>query len=306
MPASLPRIASEDTSSASLSGLPCGALADLVDRRRYLILTQCWVAAVALLLWLAVLSGMTSPALLLGLTFANGIGLAMRWPVFAAIVPDLVPRAQLPAALALNGVSMNASRIIGPLLAGALIASAGTAWVFALNAVLSTMAALLIMRWRHAPVPSPARAERLSVAILAGVRFAVQSAPLKALLLPRWREAMSRETLVLRGAIVQSAAMCGVAFSTHVLVAAPIMFVAGMAWIATANALIVSVQLSLPDWVRARGMAMYQMAIMGASAAGAALWGQVAALGGLRTSLLCAAASGAVAMQLAHRFRTPR
>ena len=65
---------------------------------------------------------MTAP-LLLALTFANGVGLAMRWPVFAAIVPEVVPRAQLPAALALNGVAMNASRIIGPLVAGALIAA---------------------------------------------------------------------------------------------------------------------------------------------------------------------------------------
>ena len=68
----------------------------------------------------------------------------MRWPVFAAIVPEVVPRAQLPAALALNGVSMNASRIIGPLVAGALIAAAGSAWVFALNAVLS-----MIRRLHH-------------------------------------------------------------------------------------------------------------------------------------------------------------
>src|ERR1700741_5009915 len=139
-PVAVALVQTASTLPVFLLGLPCGAFADLVDRRRYLILTQCWVAAVALLLWLAVVSGMASPALLLGLTFANGIGLAMRWPVFAAIVPDLVPRAQLPAALALNGVSMNASRIIGPLLAGALIASAGTAWVFALNAALSTMA----------------------------------------------------------------------------------------------------------------------------------------------------------------------
>src|SRR5471032_861153 len=338
-----------------LLGLPCGALADQVDRRRYLIVTQCWVAAVALLLRLAVLSGMSSPAMLLGLTFANGIGLAMRWPVFAAIVPDLVPRAQLPAALALNGVSMNASRIIGPLVAGALIATAGTAWVFALNAVLSTLAALLIMRWRHAQAPVPAGQQRLSAAMLDGVRYALQSAPLKAVLLriflfffhstallallplvarhfqdgstgtftvllacmgggtvlaalflPRWRLSMSREMLALRSAMVLSAAMCGVAFSTHVYFAAPIMFVAGMAWIATADALIVSVQLALPDWVRARGMAMYQMAIMGASASGAALWGQVAALGGLKTSLVCAAVSGAAAMLLAHRLRAER
>jgi MFS family permease len=86
-----------------LLGLPSGALADNVDRRRYFILTQFWVAAVAIATCLAVLSGaMTAPLLLL-LTFTNGIGLAMRWPVFAAIVPELVTRAQLPAALALNG-----------------------------------------------------------------------------------------------------------------------------------------------------------------------------------------------------------
>jgi hypothetical protein len=54
------------------------------------------------------------------------------------------------------------------------------------------------------------------------------------------------------------------------------MAVAGMAWITTANTLSVSAQFGLPDWVRARGMSMYQMAIMGASAAGAAIWGQVA------------------------------
>ena len=57
------------------------------------------------------------------LVFANGIGLAMRWPVFAAIVPELVPRTQLPPALALNGVAMNVSRIVGPLVAGAIIAA---------------------------------------------------------------------------------------------------------------------------------------------------------------------------------------
>src|SRR5471032_829915 len=138
-----------------LLGLPCGALADQVDRRRYLIVTQCWVAAVALLLWLAVLSGMSSPAMLLGLTFANGIGLALRWPVFAAIVPELVPRAQLPAALGLNGIAMNASRIVGPLTAGVLIASAGSVWVFALNAVLSVASGFVVLRWRREHTPNP-------------------------------------------------------------------------------------------------------------------------------------------------------
>src|SRR5690606_20334923 len=122
--------------------------------KRYYLVTQLWVAVVAVLLSAVVLFGVMTPALLLALTFANGVGLAMRWPVFSAIVPELVPRTQLPAAMALNGVSMNASRIVGPLLAGALIASAGSAWVFLLNAVLSVMAAVIISRWKREHKPN--------------------------------------------------------------------------------------------------------------------------------------------------------
>ena len=84
-----------------LLGLPSGALADGVDKKRHLMATQLWVALVAVFLSLFVYFGAMTPPLLLALTFANGIGLAMRWPVFSAIVPELVPRAQLPAALAL-------------------------------------------------------------------------------------------------------------------------------------------------------------------------------------------------------------
>ena len=101
------------------------------------MMTQFWVTATALLLCGAIATGLMTPALLLVLTFANGIGLAMLWPVYAAIVPELVPRSQLPAALALNAVFGNASRIIGPLVAGLLIASLGSAYVFVFNAVLA-------------------------------------------------------------------------------------------------------------------------------------------------------------------------
>jgi hypothetical protein len=82
------------------------------------------------------------------------------------------------------------------------------------------------------------------------------------------------------------------------------MCIGGMAWITVANSLSVSAQLALPDWVRARGMSMYQMAIMGASAFGAALWGQVAELSSLYISLGIAAASGTLCMLLALRFVT--
>ena len=333
-----------------LLGLPSGALADILDRRRYFIATQFWMAAVATLLCIAVISGIMTPPLLLALTFANGVGLAMRWPVFSAIVPELVPRAQLPAALALNGVSMNASRIIGPLIAGALIASAGTAYVFVLNAVLSIISGFVIMRWRRQHTPSPLGRERLVSAMRVGLQFVWQSRQLRAVLLrvslfflhstallallplvarnlhtgdagtftvllasmgagaivaalnlSRLRQLMPTGTLVLRATMLQSASTAAVAFAPNIYVAVLAMVLNGMAWICCANSLSVSAQLSLPDWVRARGMSMYQMAIMGASALGAALWGQIATLTSVATGLLVAAISGTVCMLLAQR-----
>ena len=94
------------------------------------------------------------------------------------------------------------------------------------------------------------------------------------------------------------------AVAPNAWVAVPAMFFGGMAWIAVANSLSVSAQLALPDWVRARGMSMYQMAIMGASAIGAAIWGQVATIGTLQISLVIAAASGTLLMLAALRWVT--
>ncbi|HWJ93085.1 MAG TPA: MFS transporter, partial [Telluria sp.] len=165
-----------------LLGLPSGAFADILDRRRFLMLTQFWIAGNAIVLCAAVVLGWMNPPLLLALTFVNGVGLAMRWPVFAAIVPELVPRVQLPLALALNALSMNASRVIGPLLAGAIIASFGSGWVFALNAVLSLGAGFNVMRWRREHVESPLGRERLGSAMRVGMQYVRQSRRLQAVL----------------------------------------------------------------------------------------------------------------------------
>ena len=339
-------VQSASTLPVFLLGLPSGALADILDRRRYFIITQFWVAAVALVLCLTIVMGAMTAPLLLALTFANGVGLAMRWPVFSAIVPELVPRAQLPAALALNGIAMNASRIIGPLVAGALIAGAGSEYVFILNAVLSLVSGFVIMRWRREHVPSPLGRERLISAMRVGVQFVRQSARLRAVLLrvalfffhstallallplvarglqgggagtftlllasmgsgaifvvafllPRLRRTLSRDAMVLGGMGLQSTATAIIAFAPNAYVAAPAMFLAGAAWITTANTLSVSAQLALPDWVRARGMSIFQMAIMGASALGAAVWGQIATVTSVPTSMLIAASTAIVAM----------
>lgn len=330
-----------------LLGLPSGALADILDRKRFLLFTQLWVAVVGVALSLAVFSGVVTPPLLLMLIFFNGIGLALRWPVFSAIVPELVPRGQLPAALALNGVSMNASRILGPLIAGAIIAGLGSAWVFLLNAVLSIAAAVVISRWQRTPRIDPLGRERLTGAMRVGLQYLAQSYHLKGVLgriaifffhstalmallpllardikggaagtftvllaamgggavastfaLPRLRRTFSRDHLVLLGASTQAATMAVMAFSTHLWLGVLAMALCGAAWITTANTLSVSAQLSLPDWVRARGMSMYQMAIMGASALGAAVWGQVATWANVPVALVAGSISGVLMMVL--------
>lgn len=335
-----------------LLGLPSGALADILDRRRYFVVTQFWVAGTALLLCLAILSDLINPILLLILVFANGIGLAMRWPVYSAIVPDLVSRPQLPAALALNGLAMNASRIVGPMLAGALIASAGTAWVFVLNAALSVVAGFLILRWKTVRKPSALPGERFLGAMRVGVQYVRQSARMRAVLvrvttffaqstaliallplvargmeggsagtytllfaslgfgailsvflLPRLRQARTRDDLVRDGSCAQAIAMVAAGFSPNVYVAVPVMVVAGMAWLTVANSISIAAQLALPNWVRARGMSTFQVALMGGAGLGAALWGQVAAMTSVRTSLAVAAAAGVSVLWLTRRYR---
>ena len=94
--------------------------------------------------------------------------------------------------------------------------------------------------------------------------------------LPKLRTRWTRDQLALRGSILQSVATAVVAVSDHMWMALPAMFLGGSAWIVAANSLAVSAQLALPDWVRARGMSIYQMAIMGSTAAGAVIWGYLA------------------------------
>ncbi|AQZ97852.1 arabinose ABC transporter permease [Comamonas kerstersii] len=165
-----------------LLGLPSGALADILDRRRYFIFTQFWVAVVAVLLCAALALDVMNAPLLLALTFANGIGMAMRWPVFSALIPEVISKPMLPSAMALNAVAMNASRIVGPLVAGALIASAGTLWVFVLNAVLSIVAGLLLLTWQRTHVTHPLGRERLPSAMRVGLQFIKESPRMRAVI----------------------------------------------------------------------------------------------------------------------------
>ncbi len=165
-----------------LLALPAGALADIVDRRRYLIAAQLWMLVVAGTLGVLTLAGITTAPILLVFTFALGIGTAMVMPAWGAITPELVQRAELPAAIGLNTIGMNVSRSVGPALAGLIVAAAGSGVVFILNALsfLAVISALLI--WKREPKTSELPAERVIGAIRAGLRYARHSPELRAVL----------------------------------------------------------------------------------------------------------------------------
>jgi MFS family permease len=124
-----------------------------------------------------------------------------------------------------------------------------------------------------------------------------------ALSLPQLRARWDRDQLVEYGTLINAAAMAGLALAPNVWVAAPTMVLAGAAWISVANSLTITAQMALPNWVRARGMSIYQMALMAGNAAGAALWGQVASHTDVHVSLLCAAGVAVLMVPLLRRHR---
>jgi MFS family permease len=165
-----------------LVGLPAGALADVVDRRRLVLVTQIWMLAVATVLGGLTAIGWVTPWRLLGLIFLLGLGGALSAPAWQAIVPDLVPRDEFAAAVALNSAGFNLARAIGPALGGLLIAAAGPATVFLLNAASFLGIIIVMYRWRPSARVQTAPPERVRSAVAAGMRFTRHSPPLRAVL----------------------------------------------------------------------------------------------------------------------------
>lgn len=163
-----------------LLAMPAGALADIVDRRSYLIVVQLWLALVAMLLGFITLTGIISAWTLITLTFAMGIGTAMMMPAWAAITPELVPRNELQSAIALNSLGINMARTMGPALAGIIISFAGTGAVFVLNAFSYFLVIFALMRWRRKAPISELPSERFFSALRSGFRFARHAPDLQA------------------------------------------------------------------------------------------------------------------------------
>jgi MFS family permease len=164
-------------------GIPSGALADIVDRRRLLLGTQVLMMAASIVLAALAFADRITPASLLALTFALGLGTALMGPAWQAIQPDLVPPREFSQALALGALTYNVGRAIGPALGGLLLAWAGPPWVFVVNAVsfLGTMGVLLIWRQERAEQRLPS--ETLAGATRAALRYGMNAPLLRGVLL---------------------------------------------------------------------------------------------------------------------------
>ena len=162
--------------------LPAGALADMVDRRRFLLITQGWMVMASGLLGVLTLLHVVTPWVLLGFTFLLGLGAVMNDPAWQAITPELVPKEEHAAAVALNSAGFNVARAIGPALGGMVIAAAGSGSAFLLNALSFFGVILVLYRWKR-PTPERIETGALWEAVRGGIRYVRQSSVVRSVLI---------------------------------------------------------------------------------------------------------------------------
>src|SRR5262245_25939356 len=165
-----------------LLSVPSGAFADLIDRRRLLLITQIWMLTIAATLGVLTIAGLTTPSLLLILAFALGLGAAVNAPAWQAITPELVTRTDLPAAVTLGSVAFNVARAVGPALGGLLVAAFGPGPVFLLNAISFLGVIVVLYRWRRAVEKSNLPPEHVLGALRAGFRYVRHTSTIQAVL----------------------------------------------------------------------------------------------------------------------------
>ncbi|MCC7410601.1 MAG: MFS transporter [Gammaproteobacteria bacterium] len=338
-----------------LIAFPAGTFADIVDRRQVLLFTNVWMLACAAALGLVTLGGHTTPWMLLGLTFTLGVGNAVMRPAWGACIPEFVPREDLRNAVTLNSTSMNASRAVGPVLAGLLVAASGPGTVFLLNAATYLVFIGALWRWRPArEARSTLPVERFVEAMRAGLRYARHTPALVtvlvrgflffgfasaswallpvialrllaggpqtygllvgsigvgavtgAMLLPRLHQQLSRDALLTLATVTFAATLAALALVRDLYVLSAAMALSGVAWILTFSSLVVAAQLSVPNWVRARGLSLVMLMFGGSSALGSAIWGRLSDRYDIATALGVAAAGLLATLAVARRFRVP-
>ena len=336
-----------------LFALPAGALADIVDKRRFLVASEIVITAIAAMNAVLVWLDLINPTILLLFTFLLGAGAAFTAPAWQSIVPQLVPKQDLAAAVASNGVGINISRAIGPALAGVVIGAVGIAAPFWINA-LSNLGVIGALLWWKPPSPQVTGLppERLAGAVVVGFRHARNNPSLRATLiravaffffasaywallplvardqiaggpelyglllgaigvgavigafaLPRMKATLGPDRLVAAGTLGTAFNLLLLGVARHSALGLAACMIAGISWIAVLASLNVSVQVSLPDWVRGRGLAMFVTVFFGAMTAGSALWGQLASVLGLPAAHFIAAVGAILGIAVTWRWK---
>lgn len=163
--------------------IPAGAMADMHDRRIValvsLAIALIGAAVLTTLAWL----NLITPNLLLGLCFAVGSGMALMGPAWQSSVSEQVPSETLPAAVALNGISYNIARSVGPAIGGIVVAASGAGAAFALNTLLYVPLMFALFLWQRVSAPSRLPPEGLNRAIVSGLRYIINSPSIKIVLI---------------------------------------------------------------------------------------------------------------------------
>src|SRR5579863_1521901 len=156
-----------------LLAIPAGALADIFDKRKFLIVAESLTTAVSALYAAILAFGLATPGNLLLFTFLVGAAGALTVPAWQAVVPRLVPKDDMPSAVAANSVGVNISRALGPALGGVTISAFGIVAPFWLNAISNLGIVGALLWWREPNRPGTLLpAERFGRAIWTGLRHA--------------------------------------------------------------------------------------------------------------------------------------
>jgi MFS family permease len=301
-----------------LLALPGGVLADSFDRRWLLFTVQVYFFLVGCLLTVLTALGLMPPALLLALILAFAIGAAVQLPAWQSTIPELLPREQLRPAMRLEMVSvpvvfgLNALSVV--FLAVALLfwrrpmasqarrerfvpaLRAGGRYVWHEPVVRRILLSVVLFitpgvaLWALLPLIA---SQRLGLGAAGyGALFGALGvgAIVTALVLGRVRDHLSTNGLLTAAGIIFAAAMAVIVLVPNFVAALATLFFAGLAWTTVISTLIAELQLFLPVWVRARGIAIYMMTFTGSMTVGALIWGLVAEAVGLQLTFFLAAA----------------
>ncbi|TNM66567.1 MFS transporter [Aliirhizobium smilacinae] len=168
-------VQSSTTLPIMLFSLIAGALADNFNRRSIMLTAQVFMLVVSIALTVFAYLDLLTPWLLLCFTFLLGCGVALNNPAWQASVGDIVSREMLPQAVTLNSVGFNITRSVGPAIGGAVVAAAGAAAAFALNATSYIALMYALLRWKPERRDDALPRETLLRALSAGLGYVSMS-----------------------------------------------------------------------------------------------------------------------------------